>query len=70
MAKFYGIGVGPGEKNLITLKAVEILQKVQIVVAPSGKGEGSIAYDIAKSYIKGKVVFMNFPMIYSKEHSK
>ncbi|SHE36719.1 precorrin-2/cobalt-factor-2 C20-methyltransferase [Thermoanaerobacter uzonensis DSM 18761] len=70
MAKLYGIGVGPGEESLITLKAVKILQKVDVVIAPSSKGEGSIAYEIAKPYIKGDVVFMEFPMTYSKEDLK
>ena len=70
MAKLYGIGVGPGEESLITLKAVKILQKVDVVIAPTSKGEGSIAYEIAKPYIKGDVVFMEFPMTYSKEDLK
>ena len=70
MAKLYGIGVGPGEESLITLKAVKILKKVDVVIAPSSKGEGSIAYEIAKPYIKGDVIFMEFPMTYSKEDLK
>ncbi|ADH60198.1 precorrin-2 C20-methyltransferase [Thermoanaerobacter mathranii subsp. mathranii str. A3] len=70
MAKLYGIGVGPGEESLITLKAVKILQKVDVVIAPTSKGEGSIAYEIAKPYIKGDVIFMEFPMTYSKEDLK
>ncbi|MDK2806040.1 MAG: precorrin-2/cobalt-factor-2 C20-methyltransferase [Thermoanaerobacterium sp.] len=70
MAKLYGIGVGPGEESFITLKAVKILQKVDVVIAPSSKGEGSIAYEIAKPYIKCDVVFIEFPMTYSKEDLK
>ncbi|MBP2072373.1 precorrin-2 C(20)-methyltransferase [Thermoanaerobacterium butyriciformans] len=70
MAKLYGIGVGPGEESFITLKAVKILQKVDVVVAPSSKGEGSIAYEIVKPYIKCDVVFIEFPMTYSKEDLK
>ena len=27
MAKFYGIGTGPGDSSLLTIKAVETLQK-------------------------------------------
>ena len=30
---FYGIGVGPGDPDLITLKAVKILGRVDIVYA-------------------------------------
>jgi len=67
MAKLYGIGVGPGDRELITLKAIRALRKVDLVVAPSSKGQKSTAYDIAKPYIKSDVMFMEFPMIYSKE---
>ncbi|AFK87637.1 MULTISPECIES: precorrin-2 C(20)-methyltransferase [Thermoanaerobacterium] len=70
MAKLYGIGVGIGDKNLISLKAVETLGQVDVVVAPTSKGEGSIAYEIAKPYIKSDVVFLEFPMIYTKENLK
>ncbi|TZE81804.1 precorrin-2 C(20)-methyltransferase [Calorimonas adulescens] len=70
MTKLYGVGVGPGEKSLITLKAVETLQKVDVVIAPTSKEERSIAYEIAKPYIKGDVVFMEFPMTYSREDIK
>ncbi|MGB9779779.1 MAG: precorrin-2 C(20)-methyltransferase [Caldanaerobacter sp.] len=69
MAKFYGVGVGPGDRKLLTLKAVEILNKVDVVLAPS-KGEGSIAYFIAKPYIKGEVVFLDFPMTYDTKRLK
>lgn len=59
--KLYGVGVGPGDPELITLKAVKILERVHVVLVPSGKGE-SIAFDIAKPYIKGEVLKLEFPM--------
>ncbi len=64
--KFYGIGVGPGDPELITLKAIRILEQVDAVIAPRGKGE-SIALKIAKPYIRGEVFKLEFPMIYEKE---
>lgn len=67
MAKLYGVGVGPGDKDLITLKSAKILEIADIVVAPASTGDESIAYEIAKTYIKGNVVFMEFPMVHSKE---
>jgi len=70
MAILYGIGVGPGDKDLITLKAIKILQKVDIVIAPSSKGEESIAFEIAKPYINCQVIFMEFPMTYLKQELK
>ena len=46
--KLYGIGVGPGDPKLLTLKAKEILENVQAVAYPvKEKGEESTAYHIA-----------------------
>lgn len=64
--KFYGIGIGPGDPELITIKAVNILSRVDVVVAPAGKKD-SIALKIAKPYIKTKVVKQEFPMVYDKK---
>lgn len=35
MATLYGIGVGPGDKELLTVKAVRIIQSCDVIVAPS-----------------------------------
>ena len=44
----YGIGVGPGDPDLITLKAVKTLQEVDVVLAAaSSKNEASLALSIA-----------------------
>lgn len=65
MAKLYGIGVGPGDKELITLKAVRIIQSCAVVVAPCGMVVGkSIALEITEDYIKEgtEVITKHFPM--------
>lgn len=62
----YGIGVGPGDRGLMTAKAIEILKNIHIIIAPiSKKGRDSLAYKIAKPYLKEEVevVEMEFPMI-------
>ena len=47
--KLYGIGVGPGEPGLLTIKAKEILDRCGVIAFPVKKpGEGSIALDIIK----------------------
>lgn len=61
IGKLYGVGVGPGDPELITLKAVKILERVPVVLIPSGNGE-SIAFNIAKPYIRGEVLELEFPM--------
>lgn len=65
MAKLYGIGVGPGDKELLTVKAVRIIQNCDVVVAPSAEENGeSIAFETAKEYIKNgtEVAIRHFPM--------
>ncbi|WP_288729947.1 precorrin-2 C(20)-methyltransferase [uncultured Fusobacterium sp.] len=66
--KFYGIGVGVGDPEEITLKAINILKKLDVVVLPEAKkDEGSVAYEITKQYMKEEIekVFMEFPMLKS-----
>ena len=48
----YGIGVGPGDPDLITLKAVRILQQVPVVYAPVARPGGeSLAARIAAPHL-------------------
>ena len=61
----YGIGVGPGDPDLITLKAVKTLQKVDVVLAAaSTKNEASLALTIARPHLRpeAEIVRLNFPM--------
>ncbi|NME81911.1 cobalt-factor II C(20)-methyltransferase [Clostridium sp. SM-530-WT-3G] len=65
MATLYGIGVGPGDKELLTVKAVRIIESCDVVVAPSAtEGGESIALETARDYIKEgtEVVVKHFPM--------
>lgn len=71
--KFYGIGVGVGDPEEITLKAINILKKLDVVVLPEAKkDEGSVAYEITKQYMKEEIekVFMEFPMLKSLEERR
>ena len=64
--KFYGIGVGVGDPDQITLKAIKTLKKLDVVILPEAKKDmGSTAYSIAKEYLKEDVelIFMEFPML-------
>ena len=62
IGKFYGIGVGPGDPELITLKAVKTLSRMDMIIAPAGKKE-SLALKIAEPYVKCPVMEIDFPMI-------
>ena len=62
---FYGLGVGPGDPDLITVKACKILQEVDVVyAAASTKNQHSLAVSIARPHIpEGKTVTkLFFPM--------
>ena len=63
---FYGIGVGPGDPELVTVKAVKALKKVKYVFeATSAAEKESIAGRIAKKYYSKSAKFMTlvFPMV-------
>ncbi len=63
---FYGIGVGPGDPELVTIKASKALRKVKFVFeATSYAGKDSIAGRIAKKYYSKSAKFMSlvFPMV-------
>ena len=61
----YGIGVGPGDPDLITLKAVKILNRVDVVfAAASTNNPHSLALSIAQPHIPEAtpVELLHFPM--------
>lgn len=66
MAKLYGIGVGPGSSDLLTIKAVRVIENCDVVVAPSAMASvsSSIALTAAKEYIKEgtEILIKHFPM--------
>lgn len=49
--KLYGIGVGPGDSELITLKALRILRKCPVVAYPAPDNGESFARQIAAPFI-------------------
>ena len=70
---FYGIGVGPGDPDLITLKAVKILSQVDIVyAAASTKNNHSLAVNIAEQHIPQHtaVKMLRFPMTRDKNETR
>ena len=64
--KFYGVGVGVGDEEELTLKAVRILKEADILVLPEAKkSEGSTAFEIVKNYLRedAEKLFLEFPML-------
>lgn len=67
--KLYGIGMGPGDPELLTLKAVRIMNEADVVfTAASSKNAYSLAVEIAKPYLSKsvKIISLAFPMTFDK----
>jgi len=65
----YGVGIGPGDPELITLKAVNIIRRVDVIFAPSSsKNTYSLALDIVAPYLRKdvEVIKLSFPMTKQK----
>ncbi len=52
----YGVGVGPGNPELLTLQAVRILQEADIIAVPESGDGKQTALAIAADYIVGKPI--------------
>lgn len=62
MKTLYGIGTGPGDPELLTVKATRVIKSAGVIFAPNNKGT-NMALDTAKEYIGStRVVLLNFPM--------
>lgn len=68
----YGIGVGPGDPELMTIKAIQTIKKCDAIVLPAATKEECYAYGIASQVCpemdEKRLLCMPFPMI--KEQSK
>ncbi len=64
------LGVGPGRRRLLTVRAAQVLEEIQHVFVPvSQKGRKSIAGEIVHRYINAQatVTEMEFPMTCDRE---
>ena len=63
---FYGIGVGPGDPELLTVKAIDALKKIDVLIAPkTEKKSDSVALSIVQPYLKQgiEIIYQTFPMV-------
>lgn len=70
IGKLYGLGVGPGDPELLTLKAVKVLESTDVLCVPKSKTEkDSLALSIALQVVKRdfEVLELLFPMSKDKE---
>lgn len=62
----YGIGVGPGDPELLTLKGIRLLKSVPVVAFPAGiQGRPGIAQEIVKLWLRPEQVqlALTFPYV-------
>ena len=65
VGKLFGVGVGPGDPELITVKAVRVIKEADIIfTAASTKNTYSLAVEIASPYISPstQIERLSFPM--------
>lgn len=64
--KLYAVGVGPGDPELITLKALKIIKNADCIACPEAHGGPGIAYRIAKEAAPElsmkEILLLKFPM--------
>jgi precorrin-2/cobalt-factor-2 C20-methyltransferase len=70
MSTLYGLGIGPGAPDLLTLRAVDVLRRVPVVVGPRPRsGEQSLAARIARPHLSSdsRLEELTFPMVRDPE---
>ncbi len=70
--KLYGVGVGPGDPELMTLKAVRVIREADVIALPAVSKEECVAYRIAEGAVKGieKKEFLCVDMPMTKDKDK
>lgn len=61
--RFYAVGVGPGDPELLTVKAIKTIENADVIVVPTSESKNTTAMRIAAEYVKDKdVVSCHMPM--------
>ena len=70
MGVFYGVSTGPGDPELMTVKAVKIIKKCTVLFIPRTGGEKTLALSIAEKAVDisgKKIIPIDFPMSADKK---
>jgi precorrin-2/cobalt-factor-2 C20-methyltransferase len=67
------VGCGPGDPELLTVKAASLLKNADVIYAPTAReGKPSIALSIVQKYVNAtaKIVDLIFPMVKNREQTR
>lgn len=69
--KAYGVGVGPGDPELMTLKAIRLIKENDVIMVPGKEPKESVAYRIAVQAVpelaEKSLVSVDMPMLKDRE---
>lgn len=66
----YGIGIGPGDPDLLTIKAVNILEIADVICVPKSKEQASTALSIVGKYLQKSALVEAMEFSMSKDVQK
>lgn len=66
--KLYGVSVGPGDPELLTVKAIRVIREADVVAVPNIGHKRQTAYTIAEEYLEGKEL-LDCPSPMTKDRS-
>ncbi|WP_338431331.1 precorrin-2 C(20)-methyltransferase [Synechococcus elongatus] len=69
VGRLYGLGIGPGDPELLTLKAYRILQQVPVIAYPTLENGKALARSIVADYIQPHQIEIPMPLPFSVERS-
>lgn len=68
--KLYCVGCGPGDPELVTVKAANVILQAEVIFAPTAReGKPSIALSVVEKYVDkaARTVSLVFPMVKDRE---
>jgi precorrin-2/cobalt-factor-2 C20-methyltransferase len=71
IGKLYGIGTGPGDSELLTLKAIRIIGECGVIAVPAVESNDRTAFSVVEKYLIGKEILeCRFSMEQDEEKRK
>ena len=68
----FGVGVGPGDPELMTIKAVRLIRENDIIALPGAKAEETVAYKIAEQAVPelAEKFLLSVPMLMTRDREE